>query len=229
MSKSPFEKKKKRKKMTTKSGFKKEESSLDECKEGSQEEKLVEAVESVVEETVTVGDLQQESMQRQADDWKEKYMLLLAESENARKRLQKEKQQMIGYATSNVIVDLLPPLDQMEKALGFAEQMSEDVKSWALGFKMILGQFKTALEGHGVDPFDAKGAFDPHLHEAIETVETTEFHPGTIIEQCMRGYRMGERVIQPAKVKVAKAPEEAVAIDLEIDSQDEKILENESK
>ena len=85
--------------------------------------------------------------------------------------------------------------------------MSEDVKHWALGFQMILSQFKDVLASNGIKAFDSKGsAFDPHSQEAIEMIDTTEFPPGTVVEECVRGYRMGDRVIRPARVKVAKMP-----------------------
>ena len=233
MTKPSFDKKKKRKQMKGKSSVSEDnqtENIVEEEVKASQDEKLVEAAESAAvqeekPETISISELQQEGFQKQAKElaeWKEKYMLLLAESENARKRLQKEKQAMIGYAVSNVVVDLIAPLDQMEKALGFAQEMSDEVRNWAMGFQMILGQFKNILSTHGVQPFEVtNGIFDPHQHEAVETVETNEHPNGTILEQLNRGYRMGERVIIPAKVKVARAPEsvsqepEQVALDEE--------------
>ncbi len=156
-------------------------------------------------ETVSVNDLELEQLRREAKDFKEKYFLLLAESENARKRMQKEKHELTQYAFENLIIDFLNPIDQMENALSHADEMSDEVKHWALGFKMILSQFKDVLTNNGVEPFTSEGKpFDPHHHEAMEAVETEEHTPGTIIEEQIRGYRMGEKTIRPARVKVAK-------------------------
>jgi molecular chaperone GrpE len=79
------------------------------------------------------------------------------------------------------------------------------VKHWAIGFQMILSQFKDVLTNQGVTPFTSEGAsFDPHLHEAVETVATEDYPPGTVVQESLRGYKMGDRVIRPARVKVSK-------------------------
>ncbi len=155
---------------------------------------------------VTILDTELEQLQFEAQDYKDKYMRTLAESENLRKRLQKERQELIQFAIQNVVIDFLRPLDHMEGALSHVDNMSDDVKHWAKGFEMILTQFKDALAGHGVRPFNSKGqVFDPHFHEAIEMVITDEHAPGVIVEESLRGYKLGDRTIRPARVKVAKA------------------------
>lgn len=157
--------------------------------------------------TVSISDIELEHIHREAAEYKEKYIRLLAESENARKRLQKERQEMIQYALQNTIVDFLIPIDHMENALKHAKLMSEEVKHWAIGFDMILGQFKDVLSNNGVAPFDSQGQpFDPHTHEAVEMVETDEYTPGTVVAEIIRGYKMGSRTIRPARVTVAKTP-----------------------
>jgi molecular chaperone GrpE len=156
---------------------------------------------------ITITDIELENLKKELAECKDKYLRVLAESENARKRLQKEKQEMIQYAQQNIVVDFLNPIDHMENALKFTDQMSEDVKHWAVGFQMILSQFKDALAVNGVTPFVSVGKpFDPHRHEAIETIATTDFPPGIVVEESLRGYAMGERTIRPARVKVSKAP-----------------------
>jgi molecular chaperone GrpE len=138
---------------------------------------------------------------------KDKYLRLLAEMENMRKRMQKEKQESVRFAIDNVIADFLGPLDNLENALGFAEKMSEETRNWAMGFQMILNQFKEVLSNNGVVTFKSEGtSFDPHKHEAVETEETTKHKEGTVIKEFVRGYKSGERIVRPARVKVAKAP-----------------------
>ncbi len=155
--------------------------------------------------TITISEHEMEQLKKELSECKDKYLRSLAESENARKRLQKEKQEMIQYATQNLVVDFLNPIDHMESALKFTQQMSDEVKHWAVGFQMILTQFKDVLTMNGVAPFASEGKpFDPHKHEAIETVVTTDFPPGTVIEETARGYAMGDKTIRPARVKVSK-------------------------
>jgi molecular chaperone GrpE len=84
------------------------------------------------------------------------------------------------------------------------------VKSWAIGFEMILAQFKQVLSNYGVAAFHSEGAqFDPLLHDAVETHETTEAPEGTILKEFTKGYKSAVRTIRPARVKVAKAPRKA--------------------
>jgi molecular chaperone GrpE len=148
-----------------------------------------------------------EKLKAEAAEFKDKYFRALAEAENTRKRLQKEKAESQSYAIQNVIVDMLQPLDHFEQALKHTSGASNEIKQWVQGFDMIVSQFKQVLGDHGVQAFSSKGeVFDPHAHEAIETEESNEFAPGTIMEEYVRGYKLGTRVIRPAKVKVATAP-----------------------
>lgn len=157
--------------------------------------------------SITITDLELENLRRESADFKNKYQHSLAEAENARKRLQKERQELIQYALQNLVADFLNPIDHLENALKFTEQASDEVKHWAFGFNMILNQFKEVLSNNGVVSFISEGAhFDPSKHEAVEMVETSECPPGTVVGESLRGYKMGERIIRPAKVKVSKAP-----------------------
>ena len=144
------------------------------------------------------------------EDYREKYLRLLAEIDNTRKRMQKEKQEMTRFAVENVISDILLPIDNLENALQCTQNMSNEVRNWAQGFLMILGQFKEVLSNHGVIPFNSEGSiFDPHMHFAIETEETDEKPEGTILKEYIKGYRSGEHIVRPARVKVAAALQKA--------------------
>ena len=112
------------------------------------------------------------------------------------------------HTVAKVLVEFLPPLDNMENALHFAETMSDEVRNWAIGFEMILNQFKEVLEYHGVQALhvDHGTEFNPHEHEAVEMVETEQHAPGVVIEQCAKGYKMGERTLRPVRVKVSRSP-----------------------
>lgn len=148
-----------------------------------------------------------EMLEASLKECQEKYLHTLADVENTRKRMQKEKQELLKYAVENVLVEFLTPLDSFEKAVTAAEKASPEVKTWAMGFEMLLAQFKQVFVQHGVCEFTSLGMhFDPHLHEAVEVLETNEVEPGLIVEEFLRGYRLGERTIRAARVKVAKAP-----------------------
>lgn len=160
------------------------------------------SAEEAVPEPQSMTDLLQSNLK----ECQEKYLRLLADSENARKRMQKERQELTKFAVENLICEFLMPLDSLEKALKFAENHSEEVKRWAFGFEMIIGQFKQVLVNHGVHEYDSLGKiFDPHLHEAVEVMESKEA-PGTILQEFSKGYKMGERIVRVARVKVSKAP-----------------------
>ncbi len=182
----------------------------------NQQEETTESIEQEAGESlaqkpqmITISEVEYESLKSEAQEYKNKYLRALAEQENARKRLQKEREQLTQYAVQNAIVDFLSPLDHFENALKFTEQMSDEVKHWGLGFQMILSQFKEVLSRNGIEPIESVGKqMDPHLHEVIEAIPSANHRPGTIIEESMRGYRMGNTTIRPARVKVAKAPQQ---------------------
>ena len=144
------------------------------------------------------------TQEEEAQEYKDKYLRILAEMDNTRKRMQKERQEMTRFAVDNVISEILAPIDNLENALKCAQNMSGEVRNWAHGFLMILDQFKEVLSNHGVSAFLSEGQqFDPQLHHAIESEETEEKPEGTILKEYVKGYRSRERTIRPAQVKVA--------------------------
>jgi molecular chaperone GrpE len=153
------------------------------------------------------------------ENWKEKYLRALAEQENMRKRIQKEKHEMVSFGIENAISEFLGAIDNFENALRFAENGSKEVKNWAIGFEMILSQFKEVLHNHGIVSFHSEGnTFDPQYHEAVEIVETTEHPDGTIMHEFTKGYKSSTRTIRPARVKVAKLPQPVAAVATEEES-----------
>ena len=148
-----------------------------------------------------------EGLKQQIKEEKEKYLRSLADLENSRKRMQKDKYDSTRFAVENVIGEFLSPLDNFENALSFAHQASEETQTWAKGFEMILTQFKDVLSCHKITPYTSEGAlFDPHLHEVLELEETNKHEDGLIIQEFVKGYKCGDRILRPARVKVAKAP-----------------------
>jgi molecular chaperone GrpE len=162
----------------------------------------------MTEEKEPSTSLNPQKVEEELKEYKEKYLRLLAEIDNMRKRMQKEKQEMTRFAVENVIAEILGPIDNLENALQFTQHMSEEMRNWAQGFLMILGQFKDVLANHGVTAFHSEGMqFDPQMHYAIETEVTDEKPEGTILKEYVKGYRSGDHVIRPARVKVVVAPE----------------------
>jgi molecular chaperone GrpE len=103
---------------------------------------------------------------------------------------------------------MIPVLDNLERALGSLESSDGDAEALRHGVELIHKQFKDALAKLGLQPVESVGcAFDPHVHEAITIEETSEHQENTVIEEFERGYKMGDRLLRPAKVKVASSPD----------------------
>lgn len=148
-------------------------------------------------------------LQQELQEYKDKYLRALAEIENSRKRLMREKLESQSIAIQSAIIEFLEPLDHFELAMNHAKLASSEVSAWAKGFEMILQQLFQVLEAYDVRAVSSVGAmFDPHLHEAIEVEERTDVPEGTIIREFKKGYTMGQKTIRPAKVLVAQAPKE---------------------
>lgn len=144
------------------------------------------------------------------ENWKDKYLHAIAEMENMRKRMQKERYEMSKFGIEGAIGEFLPAMDNFENALGFSEQGSVEVKNWAKGFEMILSQFKEVLNNHGIHTFHSEGTFfDPLMHEAVEIVEAEDGPDGMIIHEFAKGYKSSARTIRPARVKVTKLVQKA--------------------
>jgi len=129
---------------------------------------------------------------------------LQAEFENARKRAVREQQDYREYAVSDTVKSLLPILDSFERALQVSGNNGNDLRS---GVELIYKQLQDALVKLGLRQIPAKGEpFDPHLHEAIEMVDTDEVEDHHVLDELQRGYKLKERLLRPAMVRVARNP-----------------------
>ena len=140
-----------------------------------------------------------------SEEYYERLLRQVAETDNLRKRLAKEKQDAIRYANESLIEQLLPTMDSFDMAISAANTSNENtIDSLKKGVEMIHGQLKRALEDTGLKEIDATGEiFNPALHEAISRKETNEAADGTVIEQIRKGYQLNERLVRPASVIVA--------------------------
>jgi molecular chaperone GrpE len=127
---------------------------------------------------------------------------LQAEFENARKRSAREQQEFREYALADAVKELLPTLDSFERAL---QTKAGDKTDFRGGVELIYKQLQDALVKVGLRPIPAKGEpFDPHLHQAIEVVDTREAEDHHVLEELQRGYKLKDRLLRPSMVKVAR-------------------------
>lgn len=138
------------------------------------------------------------------DGLQEQLMRALAEFQNFRRRATQEKDDVRRYATENLVRGLIPVLDNFERTLAAAET-GASFETLIEGVRMVDRQLRAALAEVNVQRIPAVGvAFDPTYHEAIATDEDSEAEPGTVTAELEPGYRMGDRVVRPARVRVRK-------------------------
>lgn len=136
---------------------------------------------------------------------KDQLLRTLADFDNFRKRTRRDLVDAERRAREELLKELLPVFDNLERAAQHAESATE-VQALADGIGMVMRQFADTLGKVGVERIAALGqAFDPSVHEAVQSVETQEYPPGAVAAELQAGYRLGERVIRPAMVVVAKA------------------------
>lgn len=147
-------------------------------------------------------------LQEQIDRLRDQLLRSQAELENFRRRSHREAGEALRFQSLPVVRDLLPALDNLERAIQAAEQTG-DVGKLLEGIRMVSQQLTDVLKGHAARPIEAEGqAFDPNLHEALSQVPTSEHPPMTVIQVVESGYVMHDRVVRPAKVIVSSAPPE---------------------
>lgn len=136
---------------------------------------------------------------------KSRHLRLAADFENFKKRTRQEQLETIQHASADLIGRLLPVLDDLNSVL---EHKPEGIdESWIKGLELSVRKLEDALGTHGLQPIEAVGArFDPKQHEAIGHEESTEHPEDTVVSELRRGYRLRDRVVRPALVKVARPP-----------------------
>jgi molecular chaperone GrpE len=130
---------------------------------------------------------------------------LQADFENFRKRAQRDQDALVARAGERIVKELLPVLDDLERALEAAE--SHEEAKLEDGVKLVHRQLEQLLEKEGLAPVETDGKFDPNVHEALLT-QPSESEEGSVIEVLQKGYRLGDRVLRPARVVVAGPKEE---------------------
>mgnify|MGYP000385541228 CR=1 FL=1 len=174
------------------------------------EENGVAAAETTQADTAALADLTQqlELVKTQLEDRSNQYMRIAADFENYRKRTSKEKEDMETQMKRNTIMELLPVVDNFERARAHLKPQTEGEMTIHKSYQGVYKQLVDCLKRLGVSPMRPEGQeFDPNLHEAVMREPTNEHQEGTVLEELVRGYFLGDRVLRHAMVKVA-APKE---------------------
>jgi molecular chaperone GrpE len=136
------------------------------------------------------------------DEYLELVQRVQADFENYRKRAAREQERLVAHAHERLVRELLPVLDDLERALEAAERHEE--ATLVEGVKLVEQSLRRALEKEGLVEIETAGAFDPHVHDALLTQPSDQAEPGSVLEVVQRGYRLGDRVVRPARVIVAE-------------------------
>jgi len=144
-----------------------------------------------------------EKLQQEKEELHNQYLRLAADFQNYKRRNEKEKNDIYEFANEKLILELLPIIDNFERALQSVKE-SEENKKFVEGVEMIFKQLLAVLNKNGVQEIDAMGkAFDPNYHHAVMQEENPDYESNTIIEVLQKGYTFREKVIRPSMVKVA--------------------------
>ncbi|EAJ3011930.1 nucleotide exchange factor GrpE [Campylobacter upsaliensis] len=164
----------------------------------SEEEKIEEQAKEELE-----NETEEKDYEAEYNALKDQYLRANAEFENIKKRLEKEKINAMAYANEGFAKDLLDVLDALEAAVKVEanDEVSLKIKE---GVQNTLDLFLKKLEKHGVKEIEAACEFNPNLHEAMFHIESDEHQSGAVVQVLQKGYKLGERVIRPTKVSVAK-------------------------
>ena len=144
-------------------------------------------------------------LQREKDALQDRLLRTAAEFDNYRKRMDRERKDLSEYATTDVLLELLPIVDNFERALQAPAGTEAD--AFRKGIELIHKQMLDLLRKRGVTPLETLGAeFDPNFHQAVIQEPSAEHREGEVMQELQRGYMLGERLLRPAMVKVATRP-----------------------
>jgi molecular chaperone GrpE len=146
-----------------------------------------------------------EELRRERDALQDRLLRTAAEFDNYRKRVERDRRELSEFAAADALVDMLPVIDNLERAL--QAPSGGDAEGLRKGVELIHRQMLELLRKRGAKPIEALGAdFDPNIHQAVVHESSDRHREGEVMEELQRGYRLGERLLRPAMVKVAKTP-----------------------
>lgn len=161
------------------------------------------SAEEAAQEQASVQELELEKLRKESEDNYQRYLRAQADFDNFRRRTRQEKEEFAKYASMKVIEQLLPVVDNLERALN-AGKDSNDYEALLKGVEMISRQLDQTLAGEGLQAMNAVGQpFNPEFHQAIMQVESEEYEEGIVVEEIQKGYMLKDKVLRPAMVKVS--------------------------
>ena len=173
-----------------------------------EEKKQHENVQSEVQQETkdSVKEKEEVDLEKELAEWKDKYLRLQAEFDNFRKRNIKERADILKRAGGEVIFDILPVLDDFERAIAVNDGKGEDdVEAIKEGFHLIYQKLKKTLESKGLKAMNAQGDdFDPEYHQAVTQIEAGEDMVGKVVEEVEKGYYLNDNILRFAKAVVGK-------------------------
>ena len=160
---------------------------------------------SVDDKIISIKESELKAMHNDVAQNKDKYLRLLAEFDNARKRMDRERLEFIKYANEDLIVEFLGIVDDLERTVNAAKVKHQDDSAFVKGIDLVMNNIDKLLKKNGVKVVEAKGKiFDPHSHEVLMQEERDDCEDNVILEEFQKGYMLGEKVVRTAKVKVGK-------------------------
>lgn len=174
----------------------------------TRQEEVVEEPQRAAEEAAEAGNdvgasAELEKLRAESEEYQQRLLRTQADFDNFRRRTVKEKEELGKYASAKLITELLPVIDNFERALSSAGE-SADASSYTKGVEMIFRQLEGILQAEGLTPMEAEGQpFNPEFHQAIMQVESDEHDEGVVVEVVQKGYLLKDKVLRPAMVKVS--------------------------
>jgi molecular chaperone GrpE len=132
----------------------------------------------------------------------DRLLRLAADFDNYKKRTAREREEYVAHANARLLIELLPVVDDLERALAAAEQHEEG--QLEEGVRLVHRSLAALLERHGVELIETDGKFDPHVHEALLSQPAEDAESGSVLNVVQKGYKLGDRVVRPARVIVAE-------------------------
>jgi molecular chaperone GrpE len=175
------------------------------------EERPAETVEGEVLPAEPTPDETLANLRQEAEQNRDLYLRARADLENYRKRAQRDKEDLARFANENILREILPVLDNLERAVEHAGRDDNAQGGLFEGVRMTVDMFGRLIERFGVVPITTVGeSFDPSRHEAVGQIESAEHAPNTVVQELQKGYLLNDRLLRPAMVMVAKTPSSPV-------------------
>jgi len=175
----------------------------EEKEETTEETKVVDTTEESVEASANAEEADEVTLlKQQLEEEKNRYLRLLADFENYKRRVQLDKEADTKYRAQSVLTDILPVLDNLERALAI-QPTTEEAISLTKGVDMVYRSLQAALEKEGLEPIKSEGVpFDPNLHQAVMQEKDESQESGIVLQELQKGYKLKDRILRPSMVKV---------------------------